>query len=276
MQAFPQWAPPTGVLGELCASARERAALLVPRRAELERAAADATTTPNFAAGLRRESIAVIGEVKRSSPSKGAIAPGLSAAEQSAAYAQGGAAALSILTEPTRFGGSEADVRMARAAARIPILKKDFHVEPLQLVEARALGASAALLIARALPPEALRELARLARDLGLETLVEIRDQRELEAALAAGAHVIGVNNRNLETLEIDLATGERLVPQIPADRVAVFESGVNTVADVERAAAAGADAVLVGSSISAAADPVAAVKALARVPRVGRLGAAV
>jgi len=105
---------------------------------------------------------------------------------------------------------------------------------------------------------------------------IEIRDERELEAALAAGAHVIGVNNRDLETLEIDLATGERLVPLIPADRVAVFESGITSVADVERAAAAGADAVLVGSSISAAADPVKAVKALARVPHVGRTGASV
>jgi indole-3-glycerol phosphate synthase len=263
------------VLGELCASARERAAALVPRRAELERAAADAGTPPAFAAGLRRESVAVIGEVKRRSPSKGDIAPGLSAAEQSAAYAHGGAAALSILTEPTRFGGTDADLRLARAAARLPILKKDFHVEPLQIVEARALGASAALLIARALPPEALRGLARLARELGLETLVEIRDERELEAALAAGAHVIGVNNRDLETLEIDLATGERLVPMIPGDRVAVFESGIVSTVEVERAAAVGADAVLVGSSISAAADPVKAVEALARVPRVGRIGAA-
>jgi indole-3-glycerol phosphate synthase len=117
--------------------------------------------------------------------------------------------------------------------------------------------------------------MERAARDLGLETLVEIRDERELDAALAADARVIGVNNRNLETLVIDLATGERIVPMIPADRAAVFESGVDTAAEVERAAAAGAEAVLVGSSVSAAADPGAAVRALAGVRRLGRAAAA-
>jgi indole-3-glycerol phosphate synthase len=127
------------------------------------------------------------------------------------------------------------------------------------------------LLIARALDPVELAMMERVARDLGLETLVEIRDERELDAALAADARVIGVNNRNLETLAIDLATGERLVPQIPPDRVAVFESGVYTTADVERAARAGADAVLVGSSVSAAADPAAAVAAIAGVGRQSR-----
>ena len=264
-----------GVLGELSAAAHDRAGALVARRQELERMAADAPRGPAFAAALRRPTVAVIGEVKRKSPSKGDIAPGLSAAEQSAAYAAGGAAVLSILTEPARFGGSNDDVAAARAATTLPILKKDFHVDPLQLVEARALGASAALLIARALHPRDLRALAVLARDLDLETLVEIRDERELDAALAADATVIGVNNRNLETLQIDLATGERIVPLIPADRVAVFESGVYGVAEVERAAAAGADAVLVGSSISAAADPVAAVRALAGVARRGRAPAA-
>lgn len=264
-----------GVLGELSDASRRRAAALAGRRAALERAACDAPAGPGFAAALRRATVAVIGEVKRRSPSKGDIAPGLSAADQSAAYAAGGAAALSILTEPDRFGGSDADVHAARAATTLPILKKDFHVDPLQMVEARALGASAALLIARALHPDTLRALAAVARGLGLETLVEIRDERELDAALAAEATVIGVNNRNLETLLIDLATGERIVPLIPPDRVAVFESGVYGAAEVERAAAAGADAVLVGSSISAAADPVAAVRALAAVPRRGRAPAA-
>jgi indole-3-glycerol phosphate synthase len=143
------------------------------------------------------------------------------------------------------------------------------------MLEARALGASAALLIARALPPAELVALARTARDAGLETLVEIRDERELEAALLAEATVIGVNNRDLETLVIDLATGERLVPLIPADRVAVFESGVYGPAEVERAAAAGADAVLVGSSLSAAADPAQALRLIAGVPRRGRVATA-
>jgi indole-3-glycerol phosphate synthase len=217
----------------------------------------------------------VIAEVKRRSPSKGAIAPGLSAAEQARAYAAGGAAALSILTEPERFGGRDADVGEALAATRIPVLKKDFHVAPLQLIEARALGASAALLIVRAVPPRELIGLVRLADELGLETLVEIRDERELDVALAADARVIGVNNRNLETLAIDLATCDRVLPLIPGDRVAVFESGVHGPADVVRAAEAGADAVLVGSSVSAAVDPAAAVRALTGVARVGRAVAA-
>ena len=259
------------MLGALCASARQYAAALAGRRADLARAAAAAVPGAPFAAALRRgDAVAVIAEVKRSSPSKGAINPGLSAGTQAAAYTAGGAAALSILTEPTRFGGRPEDVTEARAAThgRAPIIKKDFHVDPLQLVEARALGASAALLIARALAPAGLRAMEQAARDLGLETLVEVRDERELDAALAADARVIGVNNRDLETLAIDLATGERLVPRIPADRVAVFESGVYTAAEVGRAARAGADAVLVGSSVSAAADPASAVAALAAVRR--------
>jgi indole-3-glycerol phosphate synthase len=151
--------------------------------------------------------------VKRSSPSRGVINAALSAGAQVDAYARGGAAAVSILTEPTRFGGSNADVEAALAALgrRTPVLRKDFHVDAVQLLEARALGASAALLIARALSPARLREMERDARDLGLETLVEVRDEWELDAALAADARVIGVNNRDLETLVIDLATGERL-----------------------------------------------------------------
>jgi indole-3-glycerol phosphate synthase len=267
-----RWTAPTGVLAELCASARAAVPALAARRAELEHAAAAAPAGPAFGASLARgDRVTVIAELKRSSPSRGAINAGIAAGAQAAAYAAGGAAALSILTEPSRFGGQAADVTDAIAATggRVPVLKKDFHVHPLQLVEARALGASAALLIARALTPADLRTMERAARDLGLETLIEIRDERELDAALAADARVIGVNNRNLETLAIDLATGERVVPLIPADRVAVFESGVYTPAEVARAAAAGADAVLVGSSISAAHDPAAAVATLAAVRRV-------
>ena len=260
-----------GVLGELVEAATRRAEALLPRMAELERRAGESSSVPGLAAALRRPSVAVIAEIKRRSPSRGDIAPGLSAAEQAAAYAAGGAAALSILTEPVRFGGADADLRAARLATRVPLLKKDFHVAPAQVLEARALGASALLLIARAVSPAALRELASLAHEVGLETLVEIRDERELDAALDAGATVIGVNNRDLETLAIDLATGEALVPRIPADRPAVFESGVLGPAEVERAARAGADAVLVGSSVSAAADPAAAVRALTGVPRTGR-----
>ena len=271
MQAVSAWTPPTGTLGALVAAARVRAAALVPGRAELERRAVDrvaACEPPAFAPALRRADVAVIAEVKRRSPSKGDIAPDLSGAVQATRYADGGAAALSILTEPERFGGAIADLDAARAAVAIPLLKKDFNVDPLQVVEAAAHGASAVLLIARALPPAALAALARDARALGLEPLVEIRDEAELEAALRAGATVIGVNNRNLETLVIDPTTGDRLLPRIPGDCVAIWESGVQTAADVRRAADAGADAVLVGSSVSAAADPSAAVRALTGVTR--------
>jgi indole-3-glycerol phosphate synthase len=274
VQDFPHWTPPTGTLGTLVADAERRAAELGGRLAELERRAAQAPPPPSFARALRRPNVAVIAELKRRSPSKGEINAGLGATEQAVAYADGGAAALSILTEPTRFGGSEADLVAARGAVRVPLLKKDFHVRPAQIVEARALGAAAVLLIARALPPTRTRALAALAADLGLDVLLEIRDERELETALSTEAAVVGVNNRNLETLEIDLATGERLVPMIPPDRVAVFESGVRSAAEVERAARVGADAVLVGSSVSAAASPADAVRALAGVTRARRTAA--
>ncbi|GJG88581.1 indole-3-glycerol phosphate synthase 1 [Gemmatimonadetes bacterium T265] len=273
LAADDRWTAPGGVLAELCAAARERVAALRPRAAELERAAAGRPLPPSFAGALRRDVVSVVAEIKRSSPSKGAIAPGLDAGDQAVAYARGGAAALSVLTEPTRFDGSIGDLDVAgtAVAGAVPLLRKDFVVDRLQLVEARAHGASAVLLIARALAPATLRELARDAVALGLDVLAEVRDERELDAALDAGAPVIGVNNRNLETLAIDLATGERLVPLIPADRVAVFESGVLGPQEVARAAAVGADAVLVGSSVSAAADPAAAVAALTRVARRAR-----
>jgi indole-3-glycerol phosphate synthase len=271
VQDFPQWSPPGGTLGALVDAARRRADALQGRLRELERGAADAPPVPSFARALRRSHVAVVAEVKRRSPSKGDINPGLGAATQAAAYAAGGASALSILTEPERFGGADDDLADARRAVELPLLKKDFHVAPAQIIQARALGASAALLIARALPPGTLRALAALGADLGLDILVEVRDERELDVALSTEAAAIGVNNRNLETLAIDLATGDRIVPLIPPDRVAIYESGVTGVGDVERAASAGADAVLVGSSVSAAESPRAAVRALTGVARVRR-----
>ncbi len=260
-----RWTPPSGTLAALCASARAHVDAMRDVAHALEAAAAARAAGPSFAGALRGARVAVIAEMKRASPSKGAIATGLDAGTQAAAYEAGGAAALSVLTEPTRFGGSITDLDAAAdaVAGRIPLLRKDFIVDRLQIVEARAHGASAVLLIARALAPDELRALAGEAAALGLDVLAEVRDEWELEAALAADARVIGVNNRDLETLAIDLATGERLVPQIPADRIAVFESGIESAAEVARAAAAGADAVLVGSSVSQAADPRRAVAAL-------------
>ena len=228
----------------------------------------DTPKPPSLAAALRSGSVGVLAEVKRRSPSKGDIAPALDPVEQARAYQKGGAAAVSILTEPRHFGGSSEDLVAVREQVDLPILKKDFHVDVIQLVEARVLGASAALLIARALHPDRLVSLVDEGRALGLELLVEVRDEEELETAIRSKASMIGVNNRNLETLVIDAATCDRLIPLIPSGAVAVAESGVQSRADVERYAAIGADAVLVGSVLSASADPRQATHALTGVPR--------
>ena len=195
----------------------------------------------------------------------------MSAAVQARAYRAGGARAISVLTEGAHFGGSPEDLEEIRSAVPLPLLKKDFHVDPLQLLEARVLRASAVLLIARALAPGALLELADRCRDLGMDALVEVRDDRELDLAIRSGAPAIGVNSRNLETLVIDPGVCERLLPLVPADRIAIYESGVKTRQDVEVAATLGADAVLVGSVVSRAADPAAVVRELVGVPRARR-----
>lgn len=243
------------------------------RTAELERAALAAPSAPSFADALRGSTVALIAEVKRRSPSKGEINGGISAAAQAGAFARGGAAAISVLTEPAHFGGSLADIAEARTGASLPLLRKDFLVDELQLLEARSAGASAALLIARALSPAVLGRLAAFARQLGLEPLVEVRSEAELDSAVASEARVIGVNTRNLETLVMEPAVRDRLMPLIPATCVAVAESGIQSASDVQRAASLGADAVLVGSSLSASPDPAAAVRALTGVPRSSRAG---
>jgi indole-3-glycerol phosphate synthase len=269
-QAFSAWTPPTGTLGKLTDEAYARAATLAPRAVELERLARKAVTVPSFRGALQAQLVAVVAEVKRASPSKGAINPGLDFAAQTKAYEAGGAAAISVLTEPTRFSGSTEDLVLARKSVALPLLKKDFHVEVSQLLEARALGASAALVIVRAVPPARLHDLMSAGTDIGLEILVEVRDERELDLALSLNANLIGVNNRNLETLEIDTGTALRILPLIPRDVVAIAESGVKSVADVKRVAAAGADAVLVGSELSASSDPESAVRSLTGVERTG------
>jgi indole-3-glycerol phosphate synthase len=268
VQAFLRWTPPGGTLGTICQQAEARAALLTARSGELERAAHRAARAPSLSAALRAGPVALLAEVKRRSPSKGAIAPGLDAPTQARAYVEGSAAAISVLTEPDHFGGSVDDLMAVRAAVPVPALKKDFHMRPIQLVEAKALGASAALLIMRALSPDRFRDMMDCGRELELELLVEVRDEAELDRALEGGATIIGVNNRNLETLVIDPSTAERIVPRIPRWAVAIAESGIQGREDVKRYAEFGADAVLVGSSISAAIDPVAATRALAGVPR--------
>ncbi len=261
------WKAPGGVLGELVAAAERRVALLP--------SLADGSPRPRarrpFVTALRGATVAVIAEIKRSSPSKGALNLSLDAAARAAEYAAGGAAAISVLTEPTRFGGTVGDLKAVSGAVALPVLRKDFIVHVAQLAEAVGAGADAVLLIARALAPPRLRDLAAAAADLGLDTLVEVRDEAELERALAIPGCAVGVNTRNLETLDVDPAVAEQLMAIVPEDRVAVYESGVATAADVVRAAGFGADAVLVGSALSPSADGAAAVRALCGVARRGR-----
>lgn len=268
-QALSEWTPPSGTLGELTADALVRAASLAPRTQELARAIDKLATPASFGLALRRANVTVIAEVKRSSPSKGPINVHMDIEKQLRAYEAGGAAAISILTEPRRFRGSNDDLTKARATVNLPLLKKDFHVDVVQILEARVLGASAALVIARAVEPARLEKLIRAGLDFGIEILVEIRDERELDLALSLGAKLIGVNNRNLETLQIDPDTSSRLLPLIPRDIVAIAESGVRSAADVVRVASAGADSVLVGSELSKSPDPEKVLRSLVTVPRI-------
>lgn len=268
MQAFSVWTPPSGTLGELTDEARARAATLRKTSQAIEREARTAPPRPSFRDALSGNDVRVIAEVKRSSPSKGAINTNLDLADQVSAYEGGGAAAISILTEPAHFGGSNDDLVQAQRYVALPLLKKDFHVDVVQIFEARALGASAALVIARAVEPSVLTELVAAGVSCGLDILVEVRDERELARAIAARASIIGVNNRDLETLEIDPETSARILPSIPRSIVAVAESGITSPDDVERLAGVGADAVLVGSTLSASPNPESAVRALTGVPR--------
>ncbi|MDP9179031.1 MAG: indole-3-glycerol-phosphate synthase, partial [Gemmatimonadota bacterium] len=189
---------------------------------------------PSLFSVLRTPKVAVIAEIKRASPSRGDISPGLDAEFQARAYRRGGAAAISVLTEPDRFGGSDDDIRRAARGAALPILRKDFHVSVSQLHEARCLGASAALLIARALEPALFAQLLEAASAMDLEILAEVRDIAELDRALEAGARIVGVNNRNLETLVIETGTAESLIPRIPHGVIAVAESGYADRASIE------------------------------------------
>ena len=264
------WDPPRGTLGELTERAWARSQTMGPL-ADRDVIAAARWAIPRMRHALRKDHVAIIAEIKRRSPSKGDINPGIDSGEQASRYAVGGASAISVLTEPLRFGGSDEDVARVRDAVRLPVLKKDFHVSEAQLLHAAETGAAAALVIVRAIEPSRLPVLMAIARDVALELVLEVRNEAELERALDAGGDIIGVNNRDLETLEIDRETVSRIVPLIPSECIAVAESGYSTEESVAVAAEAGADAVLVGSSVSAAADPAHAVRLISRVPRRSR-----
>ena len=215
-----------------------------------------------FEGSLRRTRPAVIAEYKRSSPSAGAIAEP-DVAGQARAYEEGGAAAISVLTEPTRFDGALADLRAVRLAVDLPVLRKDFLVHPAQVIESRAAGADAVLLIAAALSELELKAMLAVANDLGLDALVETHSVDDLAKALATDAPVVGVNARDLETLEVDVERALAMLPDVPPDRVAVLESGVSTREEVERAIDAGARGVLVGEALMRSPDPGATIRSL-------------
>lgn len=207
--------------------------------------------------------VKVISEVKRRSPSKGDLADIPDPAELAAAYEQGGATAISVLTEQRRFGGSLADLDAVRAAVRIPLLRKDFMVDHYQVDEARAHGADIILLIVAALDDTQLGDLFQHAAELGMTPLVETHDEAEIDRALAIDAQLIGVNARNLKTLDVDRDVFARLAPRVPADRVRIAESGIRGPQDVADYVAAGADAVLVGEALVTGGDPRAAVRTM-------------
>ncbi|MEY4688261.1 MAG: hypothetical protein RIR76_2284 [Verrucomicrobiota bacterium] len=231
--------------------------------AELAKAAAALPRPPSFAAALRDPAgrLAVIAEIKRRSPSAGDIRAGASAPAQARVYQQAGASALSVLTDEKYFGGTLDDLREVTARFRAepparPCLRKDFMFHPLQVLEAREAGASAILIIVRALDDEEIRSLHGAAKAAGLDALFEIHNERELERAVAHRASIIGVNNRDLAVFRTDLGLSERLIPTFPRDVIAVSESGISTAADAARARSCGAHAVLVGEALMRAPDP--------------------
>jgi indole-3-glycerol phosphate synthase len=258
-------------LGLILDTTRQALPALAARRSELERAAATTPAPPDFVAAFRRPTLGLIAEVKRRSPSAGSINETLDPVARARSYASAGAAAISVLTDGPFFGGSLDDLRLVTAAVSVPVVRKDFILAEEQLLEARAAGAAAVLLIVRALGPERLASLARTARELGLGTLVEVHTAAELDAAVEAGADVIGVNSRDLDTFRIDTDAAWRLVARVPADRIAVAESGIATLEDAARAAEAGADAVLVGTALSSASEPTALAAGIAEIVRRGR-----
>ena len=223
-----------------------------------------ATREPHtFRDALADDGLSIIAEHKRRSPSAGAIREGASVVEVVGAYERGGAAALSILTEERNFGGSLDDLRAARGATRLPLLRKDFVVDPYQLHEAAAAGADAVLLIVAALDAAALAELYELAGELGLDALVEVHDEFELEAALALAPEIVGINNRDLRTLSVDPGRTLELLHNIPEEIVVVSESGLEQRAQLEELRDAGVHAALIGSTLMRAEDPEAALRAL-------------
>jgi indole-3-glycerol phosphate synthase len=255
-----------GILDQLIAGAREG---VEARRRELPQSDLESRLSARgedrpFNEALVRPGLSLIAEFKRRSPSAGQIAPeATEIATRVQAYERGGAAALSVLTDEPHFGGSLADLRAARAACGLPIIRKDFIVDSYQLYEAAVHGADAVLLIVAALGDEDLRSLREEARAIDLDCLVEVHDAEELERALEAGAEVIGINNRNLDDQSVDVATTYELMPDVPAGKTVVAESGISSRDELEELERVGVDAVLIGGALMSAADPEAKTREL-------------
>jgi indole-3-glycerol phosphate synthase len=260
-------------LERICADKRQHVAARKAERSlpELRREAERATLPRGFAARLKEVgetgSFALICEMKRASPSGGLIRPDFDPAEIARAYEKGGAACLSVLTDAPYFRGEDADLAKARNACTLPVLRKDFMLDPYQVVESRALGADCILLIMAALGDGEAAELESLAMELGMDVLIEVHDAEELARALRLRSELIGINNRNLKTLKTDLETTEKLARDVPDERILVSESGIATAADLRRLAEAGAEAFLVGESLMRQADVTAATRALLNAP---------
>ena len=238
------------MLNEILATARHRAAAAAKRSAEFRAAAADAEPPRDFCAAVTGPGLAIVAEIKRRSPSRGMLAPSLDPVATAEAYVAGGAAAISVLTEPHDFGGSLDDLVAVRGAVDVPVLRKDFLLDPAQVWEARAAGADAVLVIVAAVDDWLLVDLMRTSADAGIAALVEVHDARELDRALSAEPGLVGVNNRNLMTFETDLGVAEGLAPVLAGTGVVtIAESAVSNREGAVRMAAAGYDAILVGEA---------------------------
>ena len=260
------------ILDEILAN--KRAELAERKQTEpesaLARRAAAAAPAGDFQAALAGPNLAVIAEVKRASPARGPLRIDMDAPAMAARYAEAGAAAISVLTDERYFQGSDQDLVAVRAAVGVPVLRKDFVVDAYQVYEARALGADAVLLIVRALESRLLRELAILAGELGMAALVEVHTPEELDTAAEIGATLIGINNRDLTRMTVDLSTTERLLARVPAGATVVSESGIRGAQDVRHLQTLGVDAVLVGEALVTADDPAERLRDLVDAGRAG------